>query len=131
MPTIAVDLKVIWGMSAEYPRAPLTVGDHNVLAREVDSFEKVAGAWSDDALILGDGAAEQVSVAWVTPEYFDVLGVAPVIGRGLEPLEGRAILLSHGLWERRYGSDPGVIGSTIDLSGDLLEIVGILPREGG
>lgn len=120
---------MLWGQSVEYPRAPLTVGDHNALARGVESFEGVAAAWSNNALILGEAEAEQVSVGWVTPEYFGVLGVEPAMGRSMDPLEQNAVVLSHALWVRRYGADPSIIGRTLDLSGDLFEVVGVLPAD--
>lgn len=120
---------MLWGQSAEYPRAPLTVGDHNAMADDVRAFTDVAGQWSNNSLILGEGDAEQVSVGWVTPEYFRVLGIQARLGRTLEPLELHAVVLSHGLWTRRYGADPGVVGRTMDLSGESFEIVGVLPSD--
>ena len=120
---------MLWAQSPEYPRAPLTVGDYNELAREVGSFADVSAAWSNNALVLDGGDAEQVSVGWVTPEYFDVLGVSAAIGRTLEPQEENAVVLSNALWERRFGADPGVIGETMDLNGERFEIVGVLPRD--
>lgn len=120
---------MLWGQSAQYPRAPLTVGDHNALATDVAAFESVAAAWSNNALILGEAEAEQVSVGWVTPDYFDVVGVAAGIGRLFEPLELNTVVISHGLWVRRYGASPDVIGRTIDLSGQPFEVIGVLPAD--
>lgn len=120
---------MLWGQSSQYPRSPLTVGDHNVLAEQVESFDFVAAAWSNNSLILGEGEAEQVSVGWVTPDYFDLLGVTPALGRGLDTDEGSEVLISHALWVRRYGSDPSTIGRVIDLSGDRFEVVGVLPAD--
>ncbi|MEM7414573.1 MAG: ADOP family duplicated permease [Gemmatimonadota bacterium] len=119
---------MMWGQSQEYPRTPLTVGDYNVLADEVEAFAHVGASWSNRALILGEGEAEQVSVGWVTPDYFDVVGVTPVLGRTIEALEEDVAMISHGLWVRRYGADPSVLGRTLDLSGDAFEIVGVLPE---
>ncbi len=120
---------MLWGHSPTIPRAPLTVGDHNALVEQVAAFSMVAAEWSNNALILGESESEQVSVGWITPDYLDVVGVPPALGRGLEPQEEGAVVLSHGLWARRYGSDPSVIGTTIDLSGDVLEVVGVLPSD--
>ncbi len=120
---------MLWGRSAEYPRAPLTVGDHNALANDVAAFTEVAAAWSNNALILGEAGAEQVSVGWVTPEYFELLGIAPSIGRTFGPLEENAVVISHALWVRRYGSRPDVVGQTIDLSGTMFEVIGVLPPD--
>lgn len=117
---------MLWGRSAEYPRTPLTVGDHNVLASSVESFETIAAEWGNTALLLGDAEAEQVSVGWVTPAYFSVLGIRPALGRLLERRELDAVLISHDLWVRRYGSDGSVIGRTVDLSGESFEVAGVL-----
>lgn len=120
---------MMWGQSSESPRSPLTVGDFNALAEQVSGFDGVSGQWSNNALILGDGDAEQVSVGWVTPEYWDVVGVEPTLGRPMVAEEETAVVLSHALWSRRYGADPDILGSTIDLSGDVMEVVGVLPDD--
>ena len=117
---------MLWGQSPEYERTPLTVGDYNVLAQEVDGFEAVAAAWSNYALILGEGAAEQVSVGWVTPEYFGLLRIDPLLGRAPQAGEESAVVISNDLWVRRYGADPSVVGRAVDLSGDRFEIIGVL-----
>lgn len=119
---------MLWGQSQEYERTPLTVGDYNALAEEVEAFQHVGASWSNRALILGEGEAEQVSVGWITPDYFDVVGVTPELGRTILALEEDVVVISHGLWVRRYGADPSVIGATIDLSGDVFEVVGVLPE---
>ncbi|KPJ78703.1 MAG: hypothetical protein AMS19_11895 [Gemmatimonas sp. SG8_23] len=118
---------MLWGRSAEYPRAPLTVGDHNAIVDNVASFSGVTASWSNSALLLGDGDAEQVSVGWVTPGYFDIVGVQPVLGRAPEHFDEEAVVLSHDLWVRRYGADPGVVGRVIDVGGEAMEIAGVLP----
>jgi putative ABC transport system permease protein len=120
---------MLWGRTPAYPRAPLTVGDHNELALDVDAFSRVAASWGNTALLLGDGDAEQVSVGWVTPEYFSILGIRPALGRGLERGDDEAIVISHDLWVRRYGSDPGVVGRVVGLDGGSFEIVGVLPAD--
>jgi putative ABC transport system permease protein len=68
----------------------------------------------------------------VTPEYLQVMGVAPALGRGFSAADGvpnapRVAMLSHALWERRFGSDPGVIGRPVVISGEPHQIVGVLP----
>ena len=119
----------LWGQTSEYPRVPLTVGDHNELVHNVRSFGAVAGEWGNTALILGEQDTEQVGVSWVTPEYFSVLATVPGSGRLLGPEDVNAVVLNYDLWARRYGSDPSIIGRTINLSGNSMEIVGVL-RQG-
>lgn len=117
---------VLWGETPDYPRAPLTVGDHNALFEGVDAFAMVAASWTNSDLLLGGARAEQVSVGWITPEYFQTVGVSPALGRVPAPGEESAVVLTHALWTRRYGADPTVLGQTIDLGGDSFEVLGVL-----
>jgi putative ABC transport system permease protein len=69
----------------------------------------------------------------IDSHYLSVLGVAPQLGRAIQPDEDRApgvapiVLMSHALWQRRFGGDPGVIGRSIGLNGTSHTVVGILP----
>ena len=99
----------------------------------------VAAVNSFGASLTGDdGEAEQIQLGVVTGNFFSVLGVQPRYGRAFEaaddtPLDTRdprnssVIILGHGLWQRRYGGDPGVIGRTIRVGGTPMIVVGILP----
>lgn len=77
---------------------------------------------------------ERVPAEIVTGNYFSVLGVMPVLGRVFLPEEDRTlgthpvVVVSHGLWQRRYGGDPGLVGRTITLNGHGFTVVGIAPR---
>jgi putative ABC transport system permease protein len=80
----------------------------------------------------GDGRAELIRAGAVTPNYFQTLGVQPQLGRDFLPEEGlngksHVVLLSHGLWQRRFGGNPAIIGRTVQLSGEPYLVVGILP----
>ncbi len=77
---------------------------------------------------------ERVSGVRVSAGYFDVLGVKPVLGRAFIPEEetlgkDREVVLSYGLWQRRYGADPGIVGKTIRMDGESYTVVGVMPRE--
>ncbi len=81
----------------------------------------------------GSGAVEEVRGKLVTHDYFTVLGVAPVLGRGFTPQEdsapgaGPVAVLSYDFWQSRYGGDGGVLGRTIELNRLPFTIVGVLP----
>lgn len=96
------------------------------------SFEGMA-AFSDQRLsLIGDGDPEEVSVQLATPELFRVLSVEPIIGRGMMEEDSRpgapgVAVLSHGIWQRRFGGDPQVIGKSITLNGAPSTVVGVLP----
>jgi putative ABC transport system permease protein len=95
-------------------------------------FDGVA-AWSVGQVNLnGDGEPARVGRAAVTANVFDVLGVAPLLGRTFSPEEvtpagDLAVILSYGLWQGRYAGDPAIIGRTILLNGKATPVVGVMP----
>jgi putative ABC transport system permease protein len=96
------------------------------------AFTAVA-AFSDNPFnITGSGAPEQILGDVVTAEFFSTLGVKPALGRTFLPNEDRPgsprmVVLSYNLWQRRYASNPGVIGQAIVLNGSNYEVIGIMP----
>jgi putative ABC transport system permease protein len=83
--------------------------------------------------LTGDAAEpERVTGARVSADFFETLGIMPVKGRTFlaeEEREGsnRVAIISHGLWQRRFGADPNLVGRTVDLSGQSIVVVGIMP----
>jgi predicted permease len=82
--------------------------------------------------LSGDGDPERVSGAAVSANLFEVLGVQPVVGRSFSveedrPGAERVLLVSYGLWQRRYGSDPGIVGRTVILNGIPHTTIGVAP----
>src|SRR5438874_2081115 len=75
--------------------------------------------------------AELVTAAEVTSDFFAVLGAAPYLGSAFREEHQhpgtRAVILSRHLWERRYGSDPGIIGKTVGIEGEPYSVLGIMP----
>ncbi|HEX7049828.1 MAG TPA: ADOP family duplicated permease [Longimicrobiales bacterium] len=104
------------------------------LVRErLGALESMAAYWRATATLTGAGDAARIGVEYVSPSYFELLGVRPLLGRtfaaGEEPpAPGAVALLSHDVWATRFGGDPGVVGRTITLDGASLEVVGVLPR---
>ncbi|MGD2071254.1 MAG: ABC transporter permease, partial [Gemmatimonadota bacterium] len=85
-----------------------------------------------DATITGPEGAELLPAGWATPGLFEELGAEPVVGRGFRPEEGEpgapfVVVLSHRLWERRFGSSRDVVGSTLTVEGQPATVVGVLP----
>src|SRR5262249_37441460 len=85
----------------------------------------------DDKLI-GAGEPERLTGVPVTENFFQLLGVRPQLGRLFTPEEcmfngPQAALLSHSLWERRFASDPGIVGRAITLNDAPVTVVGVLP----
>jgi putative ABC transport system permease protein len=87
-----------------------------------------------DLILTGRGEAEQLAAAAVSAELFDVLGTKITIGRGFsatddQPGQAPVVILSHGLWQRRFGSDPSIVGRPLVLNDTAHTIVGVLPRD--
>jgi putative ABC transport system permease protein len=95
------------------------------------SFEALAIYAQGGTNLTGADEPERVTAAWVGPDFFRVIGVGAARGRALLPEDdrpgGTAVVISHGLWQRRFGSDPGAVGRTVELGGRSMEIVGIMP----
>jgi predicted permease len=105
--------------------------------RDQNSSYAHLAAYSETAFALtGAGEPERLFGAAVTANFFDVMGHAPVAGRvftAANEVEGRdgVIVISHGLWQRRFGGAPNAIGRTITLSTRPHEIIGIMPPDLG
>ena len=86
--------------------------------------------WS--ASLTGLDTPERIQGFLVTANFLDVLGVKPVLGRGFaadenQPGKDSVAILTHGLWQRRFGSDPGIVNKTITLSGVNCTVIGVMP----
>lgn len=97
-------------------------------------FEHLAAMENSTFNISGNGAPERIPAASVTANLFPMLGVKAALGRTFLPEEeqtGRdqVVLLTHGLWQRRFGSDPNLPGQTIRLNGEPYTVIGILPAD--
>ena len=106
--------------------------DYKDWAAQATSFAAVAAEVESTADLSGGGDPERVVMGAATAQLFDVFRVQPVYGRTFKAGDDevgrhRIIVMSNGLWQRRYGADPSVVGRTIDLSGVPHEVVGILP----
>ena len=82
--------------------------------------------------VTGHGDPERYQGARVSTSFFPLLGVRPMLGRNFLPEEeevGRdhVVILSHGLWQRRFGSDQNVVGQTLTIDGEPFTVVGVLP----
>jgi putative ABC transport system permease protein len=102
------------------------------LQTSTQSFEYLAALYPPGFNLTGVNEPERISGARVSASIFPTLGVKPFLGRTFNPEEDRpgterTVILSHGLWERRFGSDPLIVGKTATLSGNPYTIVGVLP----
>ncbi len=99
------------------------------------TFEEFAAVRADSFNLTGGTEPERIVGANVTTNFFQAIGVKPVLGRSFAPeeeQEGRArvAIISEGLWQRRFNLDAGVIGKTLLLDGQSHTIVGVAPNAG-
>src|SRR5215471_6127579 len=96
-------------------------------------FTDIASTQPMEATLSGDAAPEQVPARKTTGNLWSVLGVKPLIGRVFNEEEDRngvrVAVISYGLWQRRYGGSPDVLGRKIDVNDTPYEVIGVLPRE--
>jgi putative ABC transport system permease protein len=97
------------------------------------SFEEMAAFTDAEFIVSGKDTADRIYGEQVTPSYFPLLGVTPALGRAFLPKENETpmaspvAMISYGLWQRNYGSDPGAIGRIVRLNNFDFTIIGILP----
>lgn len=95
------------------------------------TFESMAAYLASTRAVAGaSGFAEQIPAQAVTPQFFDVVGVEPVMGRTFRQSDIDApyvVVLAEGLWRSRFGGDPTIVGREIRLDRDTFTVVGIVP----
>jgi putative ABC transport system permease protein len=96
------------------------------------SFEQLAGYRVRMLSVLGEGEPEEITAAFVSSNFFTMLGLPPAIGRGFAPREdegeGSVAVLGDGFWRTHFAADPKVVGRTLTLSGKPYTIVGVAPQ---
>lgn len=98
------------------------------------TFEDLVGFTFRSSYLAGsEGRPERYSGVFTTSNLLDVLRVEPILGRGFRdgedsPSAAPVLLIGYAVWRDRYGSDPDVIGRTVRLNGELMEIVGVMPE---
>ena len=106
-----------------------TVIDWRERSRTVESFAMMR-AWMPT--LVTNGEAERLPAVRVSANYFDMMGVRPALGRGFTPDDDRpdhwrVLLLSDGLWRRRFDADPAAVGRTITMNDRVYRIIGVMP----
>jgi putative ABC transport system permease protein len=116
---------------AEHPWAPSEITLD--LERAGTAFEEVAAYYPQPFAVTGGETPYEVEGAQVTPDFFHLLRARMALGRGFTAEDGRAgapptVVLSYGLWRRRYGGSPEVLGRTLRIRGGPRQVVGVLER---
>ncbi|HTH00980.1 MAG TPA: ABC transporter permease [Vicinamibacterales bacterium] len=127
----ASQLVEVTGRRLDVERDPISLPDYLDLRDGNRSFAVLAAAFQWSANVTG-GEAERLQGMRATSNLFTALGTQAALGRTLVPDDEsgaarRVVVLSHGLWKRRFGADPNVLGLSIVLNGDAYSVVGVLP----
>ena len=122
-------------LKAGFPVFSLSPGNYLDFRDHNHSFTAFAAFAHSGANLSTQGAEpERLTGSQVTTDFFTVLGRQPFLGRDFTPQEGQlgnqhVAILSYGLWQRRFGGSRGVLGKSVDLSGELYTVIGILPAD--
>jgi predicted permease len=113
--------------------AALSYPDYQDIKRLNNVFSNMGGYSRNSMTLSGKNGAEQVPVGVASTDFFETLGVAPILGRTFQPAEEQpqkttSLILTYGAWQRRFAGDRNVIGKTLVMDGELATIVGVLPK---
>ena len=121
----------LWEQSARTgnDRNPVSVPNYRDWVSEAGAFSAMAAYAFNRYTLTGSGDAEQVQGTQLFGDAFGLLGVRPLAGRGigLADVRSNVVVLSEGLWRRRYGADPAILGTSIRMNGEPYTVVGIMP----
>jgi putative ABC transport system permease protein len=125
-------LAMIWGHRTQQPLAELSVPELWDLRDRTHAFTAVAAYADGNLNLTGSGMPEQLRAGYMTADMPRVLGAAPSLGRSFtaeEDLPGRppVVMLSDGLWRRRFGADPSIVGRVLVLDDAPTTVVGVMP----
>jgi len=128
----ASQIVMIWDIF-QGSRSDVTFHTFRELSSRSYSFDAVSVMEPWRPTMTGSAAPERLEGQSVSKGYFRVIGISPSMGRDFEAGEDafhgrKVVILSNGLWQRRFGGDRGIIGHEITLDGDSYEVVGVMPR---
>jgi putative ABC transport system permease protein len=124
---------VIQELNQEGRRVQVTPSNFLDWREQATVFEHMAAILTRPANLAVGDEAERIDFAMTSADFFDVFGVRPSAGRFFLPEEEKAghtpvVVLSHALWQRRFGADPSVVGKSVMLDGAAYEVVGVAPE---
>jgi len=118
--------------TANFDRSSISYPNFLDWRRSNSTFSSIAAYRSDDFSMTGSGEPERVRIGMVSAGFFEILGVTPTRGRLFTAEEDRlgitpVAILSAGLWQRKFGSAPDIVGKRITMNGGAYTVVGVLP----
>jgi predicted permease len=115
-----------------FPKMGFSAPDFLVFARAQKSFESVGAYQNKYFNISGDREPERLMAARISSSVFPMLGAEPMLGRtftsGEDAPGQNVVILSYGLWHRRFGADPGIIGRKLELDRKPYTVIGVMPK---
>ena len=142
-------LVMVWERAPQFPRVPMAPATLLDLQEQSQSFEVLGavnmGIGGGPLLEAPDGTLQSVDRQYVTPRFFDALGVKAAVGRTFLPSEAKrptasdlarapvtlppVVVMSEGLWRSRFSADPSLVGRSVRLNGEPFTVVGIVPDD--
>src|SRR5438105_915017 len=111
----------------------MSPSDYFIYREQGQTFQDIGLYQGDSVSITGTAEPEQVEALDVTDAMLPLLGIPPMLGRTFTkqddlPSAPDTVILSYGYWQRKFGSDPGVVGKTIQVEGKSRQIIGVMPK---
>jgi predicted permease len=127
-------LVALYSRTADSPRWSISYPNFLDWVRDNRSFSALAAYRGDDFNLTGMGEPERVTAEMISASFFPLLGVKTVIGRSFLPEEDQVgaapvVLISGGLWKRKFGSAPDAVGKSLTLNGTVYTVVGVIPAD--
>jgi putative ABC transport system permease protein len=111
---------------------PASYPDYADFKEQSHSFQQLAAFRSEDFTLTGGGEPERIIGAAVTGDFFQMMGVPAALGRPLSAEDQQpgtnVVVVSHDLWQRRFGGNPGLVGQTMTLNEKSYTVVGVMPQ---
>ena len=130
-------LALLFQTSPADSRQPILLPDFEILKSQSQSFSELAVYYKNTGFsrvtLTGIDEPESVQGGYVSANLFPLLGVSPSVGRGFtleeEAQRERVVLLSHALWQRRFGSARDVVAKTLEIDGMRFQVIGVMPAD--
>jgi putative ABC transport system permease protein len=132
LPYRAADrLVFVWSSASAYPRAPLTPARLVDFREQLTSVSDLAGISHLSFNLTGAGDPERLVGSSVSSNFFELLGVAPLLGQPFtrSRVDDRDVVLSYGLWRGRFASDPRIVGRELRINNVARRVVAVMPPE--
>jgi putative ABC transport system permease protein len=127
-------LAVVWGTQAKNARVPASPADFLDWGRQTTTLDGLTAYSGQSFNLTGAGDPERIEGAVVSPNFFQLLEMPPLVGRAFNETDqqgtgNRLAVISEGLWRRRFGGQNSIVGSRVLLNDESFQIVGVMPRD--